>query len=146
MSGATSGVSGASPIWNKIIKAGLDKSEEGFYNEEDGGHAWPRQPKDVVGANVCATTGNLPGATEPDCATRFDYFLKDKVGAQIETGRTDVKIDKTKMSLAHPDLPPDLIETQNHLILIDPLGSMVCLDCALPEWSINISFPLSNKQ
>ena len=35
MSGAVSGVSGASPIWNKVIKEALDKAEKGFYNKKD---------------------------------------------------------------------------------------------------------------
>ncbi|MBU0569903.1 penicillin-binding protein [Patescibacteria group bacterium] len=152
MKSAVSGVSGASPIWNKIMREVLDKAEEGYYNENDelglprrnsvkAGHAWPQKPQDVVGANVCATTGNLP-ANEGECPTRFEYFLKDYVGAGIESGAKDVAIDKTNGQLAHPELPPELIETQNHPFLLDPLGTLVCLNCPIASYSATISYPL----
>ena len=145
MSGAVSGVSGASPIWNRIMREVLDKAEDGFYNEEDEGHAWPRQPSGVVGATVCTTTGNVASVTEgqdPGCPTRFEYFLKGAVGARIEAGQRDVQIDKTTGQLANPDLPPELIETQNHPFLLDPLGTLVCLDCPIASHSASIRYPL----
>jgi penicillin-binding protein 1C len=145
MSGAASGVSGASPIWNKIMKEVLDKAGDGYYDPEDDGHVWPMQPDGIIGANVCVTTGNLPSGTEedPGCPTRFEYFLKDAVGANIEAGNKDVHIDKTTSQLAHPELPPELIETQNRPFLLDPLGTLVCLDCPIASHSATISYPLS---
>ena len=147
MSGAVSGVSGASPIWNKVIKEALDKAEDGFYNEKDKGHAWPQQPDDVVGAAVCTTTGNLPDNPDsPGCPTRFEYFLHDKIGAGVETGNKDLQIDKTTSAIADPNLPPEFagnIEAQNHSFLLDPLGTIVCLDCIIPTWNTIISYPLS---
>lgn len=143
MSGAVSGVSGASPIWNKLIKYALDKSEKGDYNKDDDGHSWPRQPEGVVGKNVCSTTGNLPtDENNPGCGTRFEYFLKDRVGANIESGQKDIQIDKTTGTVASPDLPADLIETQNHPFLLDPLGTLVCLDCPIASSSAIIHYPL----
>ncbi len=143
MSGAVSGVSGASPIWNKVIKYALDKSEKGFYNKEDDGHSWPMQPEGIVGKNICATTGNLPADEgNPGCGTRFEYFLKDAIGANIESGQKDIQIDKTTGALAYPELPPDLVETQNHPFLVDPLGTLVCLDCPIASQSAKISYPL----
>lgn len=145
MSGAVSGVSGASPIWNKVMREVLDRAEDGRYDEDEEGHAWPRQPSGVVGANVCSDTGNLPGGSEedPGCPTRFEYFLEDNVGAKIEAGQKDLQIDKTTGALAGPDTPPENIETQNHRFLVDPLGTLVCLDCAFPEWEVSIGYPLS---
>jgi penicillin-binding protein 1C len=143
MSGAVSGISGASPIWNRIIKEALDKAEGGFYNASDKDHAWPRQPEGIVGANVCVTNGNLPSdPNNPGCAIRFEYFLKDKVGAGIESGNKDIQIDKTTQALAYPELPPDLVETQNRSFLLDPLGTLVCLDCPIASASAKISYPL----
>jgi len=142
MSGAVSGVSGASPIWNRIMKDALDKTEKGFYNKDDEGHAWPKQPDGVIGANVCATNGNLPGNPDaPDCPTRFEYFLKDKVGAGIETGSKDIQIDKTTGALAYPELPPEFVETQNRPFLLDPLGTLVCLDCPIASSSAKLNYP-----
>ena len=144
MSGAVSGVSGASPIWNKIIKYTLDKAEKGFYNQDDG-HAWPGQPDNVGGRNVCATTGNLPAdESNPGCPTRFEYFLKDNIGANVESGQRDLQIDKTTGMLAFPDTPPENIETQNHPFLLDPLGTLVCLDCPIASESAKINYPLVN--
>jgi len=142
MSGAVSGVSGASPIWNRIMREVLDKAEEGAYSNEDEGHAWPKQPETVAGASVCATTGTLPGdPANPGCPTRFEYFLKEYVGAKIEAGSKDVVMDKTTHALAQPELPADATEVQNHPFLLDPLGTLVCLDCPLPAWPVTISNP-----
>ena len=142
MSGAVSGVSGASPIWNRIMRQVLDKAEEGAYSKEDEGHAWPKQPEGVSGATVCTTTGTLPGdPANPGCPTRFEYFLKEFVGAKIEAGSKDVVLDKTTHALAQPELPADATEVQNHPFLLDPLGTLVCLDCPLPTWPVTISNP-----
>lgn len=143
MGGAVSGVSGASPIWNAIMEDVLDKAEDGFYNEDDEGHAWPLKAAGVVGTNVCSTTGNLPGGEEgqPDCPTRFEYFLEGAVGSRIEAGSKDVQIDKTTGQLANPDLPPELIETQNHPFLLDPLGTLVCLNCPVASHSATLRYP-----
>ena len=143
MSRAVSGVSGASPIWNSIMKEVLDKAEDGFYNEKDEGHAWPRQPDGIIGANVCNTTGNRPGdENNPDCPIRFEYFLEDKVGANINSGSMDLQIDKNTQSVAVGDIPPEQIEPQNHSFLLDPLGTLVCLDCPLPTNHVTIGYPL----
>lgn len=123
----------------------LDKAEEGFYNQEDEGHAWPKKPAGVAGASICWTTGNLPTGPEedPGCPTRFEYFLEGAVGANIESGNKDVQIDKTSGQLAHPELPPELTETQNHPFLLDPLGTLVCLDCPIASHSATIDYPPS---
>jgi membrane peptidoglycan carboxypeptidase len=149
MSGAISGVSGASPIWNKIMKKVLDKAEDGYYSQEDEGHAWPKQPDGVTGAIVCSDTGNLATGGQEDgqqaqtgCQTRFEYFLKGAVGARVEAGNKDLSIDKTTGALAGPDTPPENIEFQNHPFLLDPLGTLVCLDCPFPEWKVTIGYPL----
>lgn len=145
MSGAVSGVSGASPIWNKIMKDVLAKAEDGTYDPDEEGHAWPIEPSDIVGANVCSDTGNLPDdQNNPGCPTRFEYFLKDKVGAGIEAGQMDLQIDKTNGQLAGPDTAPENQEPQNHPFLLDPLGTEICLNCPVASWSAQIKYPLSN--
>lgn len=144
MSGAVSGVSGASPIWNAIMKNVLNKSEKGFYYKDEEGHAWIKQPQGVVGSNVCVTTGNVPvNSDSPECPTRFEYFLKGKVGAQIDSGQKDLQIDKVTRALAATEDPPDQIETQNHPYLTDPLGTLVCLDCPIASSSAAISYPIN---
>lgn len=145
MSGAVSGVSGASPIWNRIIKMALDKSEEGFYNKEDKGHAWPQQPENVVGAKICATDGLMPSGPEdnPGCPLRFEYFLEGTV-PKITTGqRADILVFKdTHMMVNDPKTPPEQTTTENHPIVKDPLGTIYCLDCPTPQQNVIISYPL----
>ncbi len=147
MSGAVSGVSGASPIWNAIMKQVLEKAEKGFYSEDDKDHAWQKQPQGVIGANVCVTSGNLPvNPDAPECPTRFEYFLKARVGAGLESGQKDLQLDKNTHAIAAADLPADQIETQNHPYLIDPLGTLLCLDCAIASSSAaTLSYPLKTK-
>ena len=144
MSGAVSGVSGASPIWNLIIKYALDKAEKGEYNKNDSGHGIQPKPDGVVGTNVCIDSGNkaTDDAGNPlSCPTRFEYFLKDKVGAGIDMGQKDIAIDKTTGALADKKTPPENIEMQNKLVLIDPLGTAYCFDCTATQ-SATISYPL----
>ncbi|QQG47582.1 MAG: penicillin-binding protein [Candidatus Woesebacteria bacterium] len=143
MSGAVSGVSGASPIWNRIIKQALDKAEKGYYDPNDKGHSWPKQPEDVIGLNVCATTGNVPQDKDhPDCPTRFEYFQKDNIPSQGSTLKQDIQIDKTLQTLTSSKTPPDQIITENHPVIYDPLKTLVCLNCNLPTEPVIINYPI----
>ncbi len=145
MSGAVSGVSGASPIWNKVIKAALDKSEKGAYSKDDDGHAWPKQPTNVVGATICATTGFSPTGPKdnPGCPTRFEYFIDGTVPGAKDPDKIDVQLDKTTHALASQkeiQEHPDQVETQNHPVIYDPLKTLICLDCAMPTDPVTIGY------
>lgn len=145
MSGAVSGVSGASPIWNKVIKYALDKSEKGNYDKEDDGHSWPLQPEEVVGASVCADTGGaIPSGdpNNPGCASRFEYFLKGTVPTISNVINQDVQIDKTTQQLAGKDTAPENIEMQNKPIFTDPTGGIYCMTCPISSQSATIRYPL----
>lgn len=144
MSGAVSGVSGASPIWNKIIKYVLDKSEKGAYNREDKGHAWPKQPSGIVGVTVCTTSGVKPAGPDdnPGCPTRFEYFVEGTVPEASPEVRQDIPINKLTGQPAGTDIPPEQIETQNHPVVFDPLGTLYCLDCPIASSSATIRYPL----
>ncbi len=147
MSGAVSGVSGASPIWNSIMKNVLDKAGKGFYSSADKGPAWPQQPEDVVGSMICANTGFLPNDASNGCPQRFEFYLPDTVPANGAT-REDLSFDRSKNQyFPNSDgIAPENLQTENHLVVTDPLGSKVCLDCAFPMGQINISYPVSIRQ
>jgi 1A family penicillin-binding protein len=147
MSSAVSGVSGASPIWNKIIKEALDKSESGKYDPDNEGHSWPIKPPGVVGSLVCADTGSLPTGPEgdPGCPTRFEYYLESNLPPQIEQRNQDIQIDKTLGSIITPDTPPENVETQNHPVVIDPHGTIICLDCPIAVSPIRVNYPSLNQ-
>jgi penicillin-binding protein 1C len=140
MGGAVSGVSGASPIWNRVMKEVLDKAEDGFYNEADNGHAWPRKAANVIGRNICANTGALPEGDTVDCPMRFEYFLEGTVPTQGAL-RQDIQIDRTTQTQAVAETPAENIETQNHLIMSDPLGTVICLTCPFPMQPVNVGYP-----
>lgn len=141
MGGAVSGVSGASPIWNRVIREVLNKAEDGFYNESDSGHAWPRKPAEVIGANVCADSGSLPGGETAGCPERFEYFIDGSVPEQSAI-KQEIAIDRTSQTQAGAETPAENIEMQNHLIINDPLGTIICLTCPFPMQPVNVKFPL----
>lgn len=131
MSGAVSGISGASPIWNKVMKKVLDKTDS---------HSWPLQPSDVIGATVCATDGLAPG-DPPACPTRFEYFLTGTIPKNTTGLRQDIPINKLTGQLAGGNTPLEATETQNHPVYTDPLGTLYCLDCPIASESAVVKYP-----
>lgn len=144
MSGAVSGVSGASPIWNKVMKATLDKAEKGIYDPTEKGHSWPRQPGGVVGATICADTGGLPGSdpANPGCPTRFEYFLEGTVPSTSYVVNQDVQINNATSQMAGPNDPIEITHTENKPIYTDPTGALYCMNCPISSESANIKYPL----
>ncbi|MBI4033287.1 MAG: transglycosylase domain-containing protein [Candidatus Blackburnbacteria bacterium] len=146
MSAVASGVTGASPIWNKIIREALDRIEAGVLSGsseplEKHQHVWPLKPDGVVGTNVCATTGALPVGPEadPGCPIRFEFFLQDYPPKPSEPLNQAVWVYKDTGMLAAPDALPEQIEIKDKTIVVDPLGTIVCLECPIQEWSVTIN-------
>ena len=124
-----SGVTGAAPIWNKIMTKVLQGKPD----------IWPKQPDGIVGSHICTTTGLYPPNPEADdkgCPTRFEYFIKDTVPNQRENLKRQVTIDKSTGDLALPN-QTDNVETQEHQIVSDGV-SFYCLDCPHPEGKTNL--------
>lgn len=145
MNGAISGVSGASPIFNKVIKFALDKAGKGDYNKSDDGQAWPTQPSDVVGATICANTGLRPTGSDPanpGCPTRFDYFIDGTVPAAADTMHQDLVVYKDTHMIASSSATPDQVQTENHPVIVDPLKTIICLDCPTPTYNVTIDYPI----
>lgn len=123
-SALVSGVTGAAPIWNKIMKKVLAGKPD----------VWPKQPDGIVGAQICVITGLQPpnpDAEDKGCATRFEYFIKGTVPTQRENMKRQILIDKTTGDLAPPNQTEN-VETQEHQVLSDGV-STYCLDCPHPE-------------
>ena len=145
MGGAVSGVSGASPIWNKIMKVVLTKTEAGAYDQAEKGHAWPKQPDGVVGATICADTGGAPLSQDPaspGCSTRFEYFLTGTVPATPNIVNQDVLINNLTGQMAVSSDPPDQVHTENRPTYTDPDGTLFCLTCSIASASATINYPL----
>lgn len=120
MSGIVSGVTGAAPIWHDImLHLVTGKVAE-----------WPQKPDNVVGVNVCSTSGLLPNTGET-CPTRFEYFIKGTEPKKVDPGRQNVFIDKTT-----GDLPAkgqtDNLELKSEIVIEDPTGDRYCITCPHP--------------
>jgi membrane carboxypeptidase/penicillin-binding protein len=111
----SSGVTGAAPIWNKIMTFALKGKKD----------EWPLMPSNIVGMQICALSGNLPG--DSGCQTRFEYFIKGSEPKELEGGRKKILIDKTTQKPARPGQAEN-IEEQDRIILKDPY-SAYCVDC-----------------
>lgn len=128
-----SGVTGAAPIWNKLMRRALvDKPD-----------IWPKQPEGIVGRQVCVLTGLLPpnqptgeeGSQDqpgdPGCQTRFEYFIRGTSPTGIQVLRQAVVIDKATGDIAAPGITENT-EVQEHDIIKDAFSTW-CLDCPHPE-------------
>jgi 1A family penicillin-binding protein len=116
-----SGVTGAAPIWHKLMVNVLK-------NKPD---LWPKQPDGVVGARVCSLSGLLPPNDNPEgdqgCPIRYEYFIKGTVPSQREQLKQTVLIDKSTGDIAGRG-KTDNVEFQEHQVLSDGLSTW-CLDC-----------------
>lgn len=117
----TSGVTGAAPIWNEVMKYVLK-------NQPD---LWPLRPDTVVGKQVCWDTGAIASKTpdgKDNCSVRFEYFIKGTENlAQAVVSRQQVLINKDNNKLAKPG--DGNVEMQEKTIMKDPFTSY-CVDCA----------------
>ncbi|RJQ38400.1 penicillin-binding protein [Candidatus Microgenomates bacterium] len=121
MGGLVSGITGAAPIWHKLMANLLkDKKPE-----------WPQKPDDVIGMSVCNASGLLPAKDNP-CPTRFEYFLIGTQPKTIDPGKQKVWIDKTTNDLAKPG-QTDNVEEKEEVIITDPTGDRYCLTCPHPQ-------------
>lgn len=153
MGAVASGVTGASPIWNKIISFALSKIDLEKYAEKTGKSLadlrdskippyehWPIKPEGVVGTNVCSLSGKIP----PDggCTTRFEYFLKESLPQEVENLAYPVTINKDTSEIIQPgETMPANTETQDHQAYLDPLNTLMCLDCPNSSGSAKIKIP-----
>jgi penicillin-binding protein 1C len=117
----TSGVTGAAPIWNKVMTAVLK-------NQPD---LWPIKPDGVVGKQICNDTGVVmtkdDGGKE-SCPARFEYFIKGTEGKNFVTmGRETVPINKDTDKIVKPDSGAP-IEMREKTIIKDQ-WSTYCVDC-----------------
>lgn len=115
----TSGVTGAAPIWNKVMS----------YVLKDQPDLWPVRPETVVGRQVCWDSGDLAGKTEDgkdNCSPRFEYFIKGTEPKDSHISKQTVAI--TKDDKLAPLNWPD-VEMKEKTIIKDMFGNY-CVDCS----------------
>lgn len=122
MSYVTSGVTGASTIWNTLMKKVLKNQKDVF----------PVQPTGVESKDVCNTTGLLPTA-ENFCETRSELFIKEVLPKPNIPTKKQVWVRRSdKFPYLSGDTTIDL-DLEEHLIASDPFIKDFCLDCIYPK-------------
>lgn len=123
MSGIISGVTGAAPIWHKI----MDHLLEGKTITLN------RQPSSVVERFICMPSGLIPPpeGTPGRCPTRKEYFIKGTEPKLVDKGMQKVFIDKGTGDLAKPG-QTDNVEEKDEVVVTDPLDNRYCLTCPHP--------------
>jgi len=114
----TSGVTGAAPIWNRVMTYVLK-------NQPD---LWPIKPETVVGRQVCWDSGDLMTKKEDgneNCPSRFEYFIKGTEPKKSNIMKQVVSVTKDD-KLAPPNWPE--IEMKEKTIIKDMFG-YYCVDC-----------------
>jgi len=114
----TSGVTGAAPIWNRVMSFVLK-------NQPD---LWPIKPPNIVGYQVCWDSGNLMTKKEDgseSCPARFEYFIKGTEPKESHILKQMVPVTKDD-KLARPNWPE--IEMKEKTIIKDMFG-IYCVDC-----------------
>jgi len=120
MNGLASGITGAAPIWNKIMTHLLSNSPAEQL----------RQPTNIIGKTICSTSGLYPPPPDKgSCPTRFEYFIRGTEPKKSDAGLQKVFIDKTTQDLAKPG-QTDNIEERDAMIVTDPLNNRYCVTCA----------------
>jgi membrane peptidoglycan carboxypeptidase len=123
MQGVVSGITGAAPIWHKIMSDLVVNKPK----------VEMKRPSDVVGATVCATSGLLPepAGSPYVCPTKFEYFIKGTVPAKVDPGKLHFFIDPTN-NAAVPSKTSDSIIEGDEAVVQDPLGATYCVTCGAP--------------
>ena len=124
MSGLASGITGAAPIWNKIMS----------YLVKNSVPESPQRPDNIVGKIVCSTSGLLPPpeGTPDRCPTRFEYFIKGTEPNRVDPGKQQVLIDKATNDIAAKG-KTDNVEMRSEVVVTDVVGDNYCLTCPHPE-------------
>lgn len=124
MSYVASGVTGASPIWNTIMKKVLKEVKDKPLAKPDG----------ITNFQVCNTTGLL-AQEENQCESHSEYFIKDVLPLgqsgfptkkQIWVSRSD------KAPIKEGDITTIDRDLEEHTVLSDPFIKDFCLDCNYP--------------
>lgn len=111
----TSGITGATPIWNEIMTYVLsDKVNESF-----------TVPTGVVGLQVCSTTG---GPKNDSCSNKFEYFIAGTVPKEDTFKRAKVWVDVTTGQIVEPGSPN--AQEKEEVVLKDTYSNKdYCVSC-----------------
>ena len=122
MSYVVSGTTGASTIWNKVMRHLLEGKKD---------HP-PTKPGGVKQYQVCNLTGLL-AQQENQCESRSEYFIENF----LPIGQVAIKKQVwVRRSDKYPILEGDETidrDLEEHTVLSDPFVKDFCIDCAYPQ-------------
>jgi 1A family penicillin-binding protein len=118
MSYVASGITGASPIWQKIMRYALKGINIPGIPIPDG----------MEGASVCSDSGTAPAADNP-CPTRYEYFIKGTIPTESGLTKKDLAINRTTHHPPNNDTEAGDVTTENHTVAADPFIKNYCVDC-----------------
>ena len=118
----SSGITGAAPIWNRVMKLLLEKQPD----------LWPIKPETVVSSAICSDTGAIMTTGpdgKPNCGVSgYDYYIKGTESKQtLSTQRMQIPVFKDSDKQAKPT--DQNIEMKEKTVIKDQ-WSTYCLDCA----------------
>jgi len=116
-----SGVTGAAPIWNKLMTKVLDGQPDEF----------PKKPQDIIGQNVCLFKQNPDSPDSPESSScRFEYFIKgtekNPLNAIIE--KKNIWIDK-ETGRPPEEGKTENLELQEKTVISDAFVTDYCINC-----------------
>lgn len=123
MSYVASGITGASPIWQKIMKFALKDVKTAALDKPEG----------IEGASICSDSGTLP---QPDvaCETRYEYFLKGTVPKVSTLSKKELFVNKTTHHPPNNEAEFNDVEAKEQIVATDPFVRDYCVNCeAYPE-------------
>lgn len=114
----SSGVTGAAPIWNEIMKSILkDKVNEAF-----------KVPSGIKGTWICGSTGGLKNE---GCGNRFEYFISGTEPKKDTYTKAKVWVEKGTNKIVAAGSPN--AEEKEEVIVSDPYSKQdFCASCAPP--------------
>lgn len=121
MSYIASGITGATPIWNKVMTHLLLETPV----------KEPIKPEGVIMMRVCRNLGG--SVPEEGCDSYNEYFRKEYPPKKQNVSRMAVLINKDSGKIVKESDPSPNLEWQEHSILEDASGEKVCLDCPIIE-------------
>jgi len=121
MNWIASGVTGATPIWNRVMSKML----------EDKTIKRVAMPTDIVKLPVCNLTGEL--VPEGGCESHFEFFKKEFAPTKRIPLRQAVLVDKDSGRMLVNGEETGNMEWQDHAVSWEIGGKLVCLDCPKDE-------------
>jgi penicillin-binding protein 1C len=118
----TTGLDGAAPIWNAVMR----------YYLQDKPPIWYDQPPGITSTTICVPSGLLPSPSCPGSSQRAEIFVAGTEPTLTDNIWQTFEIDTETGNLASPLTPPERKETRVYQILPQEAADWVA-DSGIPQ-------------